>query len=358
MSTDTGTPFWESKNISFVDASPECDLLHPESRAEEPGGSLTETQYLGFNVADHGIHGLCYMWHHPNLGVVTGGAWVWQGIKRHNLQSEIFDMVTFTSDACLINDLWDYRLENGYHVTTIEPLRRHRIRYADAERDNRFDIELQAVTPAVVLSTGKHLEQGMRARGELTLRGRRYDVDCFTVRDRSWGQLRPERLTAAPPMAWMTCVFDESFAFGCTAFDDLDNDPEWAGQFQIPGGDNVKGGWVWRDGELIPVVSARKRTERDPDSLFPTSVQLTITDAAGRDYELYGEVTAAANWRTWHNFESIICSTRWSHSTGSGEIVGQGDLQECQWSDYIRAFTGDPTGAIRRTPAAAFPAQP
>jgi hypothetical protein len=138
-------------------------------------------------------------------------------------------------------------------------------------------------------------------------------------------------------------VFDEHFAFGCTAFDDLGGDPEWAGTFEIPGGDNVKGGWVWTGGEPVAVVSAHKRTLRDPDSLFPTSVELTITDAAGREYELHGEVTAAANWRTWHNFESIICSTRWTHR----DKVGQGDLQECQWSDYIRAFTGDPYGAIR-----------
>jgi hypothetical protein len=343
MTASTKKPFWETKNSSFVVATADCDLLHPESRAQEPGDSLTETQYLGFNVPGEDIHGLCYMWHHPNLGVVTGGAWVWQGVKRHNLQSEIFDIVTYTSDACLRNDLYDYELENGYHVTTLEPLKRHRIRYCDAERDNSFDIELEAVMPAVVLSSGKHLEQGMRARGELTLGGREFEVDCFTVRDRSWGQLRSERHTTAPPMAWMTCVFSEDFGFGCTAFDDVAGDPEWRDTFEIPGADNVKGGWVYRDGELVPVVSATKRTFRDPDSLFPTSVELTITDATGRTYPLRGEVRAAANWRTWHNFESIICLTRWR----IGDTVGHGDIQECQWSDYIRAFTGDPNGAIR-----------
>jgi hypothetical protein len=118
----------------------------------------------------------------------------------------------------------------------------------------------------------------------------------------------------------------------CDALDDVAGDPEWRDTFQIPGGDNVKGGWVYRDGALVPVVSATTRTYRAPDTLFPISVELTTTDVDGRSYPLRGEVPAAANWRTWHNFESIICLTR---ST---------------WSDYIRAFTGDPTGAIRARP--------
>lgn len=342
--TSTETPFWETKNTAFLQATPDCDMLHPQSRIEEPGSSLTETQYFGFNIPEENIHALCYMWHHPNLGVVTGGAWVWQGIKRHNLQSEIFDFLTYTSDECLRDDLHDYKLDNGYHVTTVEPLKRHRIRYSDPERKNSFDIEFTATMPAMLLSSGKHFEQGMRAKGELTLRGRHYAVDCFTVRDRSWGQLRSERHSSAPPMAWMACAFDDDLAFGCTAFDDPAGEPEWLGQLEIPGGDNVKGGWIYREGQLIPIVSATKRTHRDPDSLFPTSIEMTMGDPTGRTYEVHGEVIAAANWRTWHNFESIVCLTRWTLD-GS---VGYGDTQECQWSDYIRLFGGDPAGLIRR----------
>ena len=339
----TKKTFWDVKNVSFITATPDCDLLHPESELSEPGDALTETQYLGFNIPEHGINGMFYLWHHPNLGVVSGGAWAWQGVKRHNMQSELFDMIAYVNDSCLVDDLLDYEL-GGCRVQTIEPLKRHRIQYRDDIRGNHFDIELEAMMPAVVLSTGKHLEQGMRTRGELTLRGRTYPVDSYTVRDRSWGQLRSEQLVDAPPLAWMNCVFDNDFAFGCTAFDDVDSDPEWRETFIIPGGDNVRGGWVYRDGEVVPVLSATKRTVRDPDTLFPLAIDMTITDAAEREYELHGEVTAAANWRVWPNFESAVCSTRWTH----GDLVGQGDTQECQWPDYVHAFAGDPTGAIAR----------
>lgn len=336
MSEITKHPFWESKNVAFSEATPACDLLHPEFRAIEPGASLTETQYLGFNIPEERIHGLCYIWHHPNLGMLTGGAWAWQGIKNHNLQSELFDIVTFMSDDCLKGDLHEYRLENSYHVNTIEPLKKHRIRYDDPARGNALDIELEAMMPAMVLSTGMHLEQGMKARGWLKLRGKQYEVNCFTVRDRSWGQLRREGHQAFPPMAWMTCVYNDHFAFGCTAFDNPETDPDWKGLLELPSGQSVKGGWIYQDGELTPVIAAVKKTRRNTVTLFPEGVDMILTDAKGRQFHMRGEIIAAANWRTWHNFESIICLVRWE----CDGIVSHGDFQECQWADYIRLMHG------------------
>jgi hypothetical protein len=328
----TKKPFWETKNQSFAVATPACDLLHPESRAIETGDSLTETQYLGFNIPEERIHGLCYIWHHPNLGMVTGGAWAWRGVKQHSLASELFDFVTYESDACLKNDLWDYELSNSYHVNTIEPLKKHRIRYSDPRLDNAFDIELEAIMPAMVLASGMHLEQAMKTSGWVKLLGKRYPVNGFTVRDRSWGQLRKEGHQPFPPMAWMTAVFSEEFAFGCTAFDNPETDPDWKGLLELPGGHSVKGGWVYRDGEMVPIVSAMKKTRRNRDTLFPEGVEMTLYDASGRAFVVTGEVIAAADWRTWHNFQSIICLVRWECE---GRVT-HGDFQECQWADYIR----------------------
>lgn len=54
------------------------------------------------------------------------------------------------------------------------------------------------------MSQDKHFEQAMRVEGELLPRGKRYDVDCFNVRDRSWGKPRPEENMTLPPTSWMT----------------------------------------------------------------------------------------------------------------------------------------------------------
>jgi hypothetical protein len=335
MTTETqDKAFWEEKNTSFKTATPDCDLLHPQSKELNPSPTLTETQFFGFSVPEENIHALTYMWHHPNLGVVTGGAWVWQGVKSHVLQSELINWTTFASEDMLANDLWDYKFDNGYQVQTIEPLKKHWLCYADETRQNAFDIEVEALMEPMLLETGMHMEQAVRARGELTLRGKTYEVNCTHVRDRSWGQGRSEQHAPTPPIDWMTGVFNDSFMFGCTAYDHPDLEPDWKSYLQVPGGDPTKGGWVHRDGTLTPIVATRKRVQNNYATLAPTGAEMVMTDATGRDYEVRGEVIAANRIPVWPNMDTWICLTRW-------ECEGQvcyGDLQQVQWHDYIRQF--------------------
>lgn len=334
MSDATQRAFWETANEGFLDPDPAHDLLHLDAVAAQPHPALTETQYFGFNIPEENLQGLAYMWLHPNLKTVSGGAYVWTGIKEHNFECELFDFVNYMDSGDVFhNDLLDYTLENSYHVETLEPLKRHRIRYEDPLRQNSFDIKYEAIMPPMVLSSGLHLEQAMRTTGTVTLRGKEYILTgSYNVRDRSWGALRPEQHTSAPPMGWMTGIYDESFIFGCTAFDTPELSPDSYPGLEIPGGSNVKGGWIYRDGRFTPVVSVRKRTTRNPKTLIPQIIAMELTDAMGRDYDIQGEVVAAAGWRTWHNFEVFICLVRWEHE---GQVF-YGDLQECQWMEFVR----------------------
>jgi len=336
--------FWEAKNTDFLEATDDCDYLHPETRTQEPSPELTETQYLGFNIPEHNIHSLNYMWQHPNLGVVTGGAWAWQGVKSSSLQSEIFDMLIYVSDDCLGGDLHDFQLPNSYRVRVHKPLHHLQLEYSDPERGNAIDVEYRAMMKPMVMSTGAHFEQGMKTSGVVTLRGKEFEVDGYTVRDRSWGHARSEQHVNAPPMGWLTCVFNDDFAFSTTAFDSEDTDPEWKGIMTIPGADPVRGGWIYRDGQLTPVVKASKRTWRNEQTLFPERVQMTIADINGDSLDITGTVVAASNWRTWHNFETVICQVRWE----CNGLVGHGDHQEFLFTDYVRRFMGDLTGGASK----------
>lgn len=333
------TPWWELKDSNFFEPSPADDFLHPDANAQVEGDSVSETQYFGFNIAEKAIYGICYLWYHPNLGVVSGGAWVMQGVVRHNFQSPIFDFVTYQNDSCLGNDLYDVCLSNGYRTNVIEPLKRHRIRYADNLRGNRIDIEFEALMPPALTKGGLHFEQGMRAVGTVTLGGEEHAVDCFSVRDRSWGAVRPENHQPFAPFPWMNCAFGDDLVVACTALDTPGTNPEWEGALQRPVGDSLIGGWVWRDGELVAITSVtQKRTSRDFDSLLPTSAEVTLVDGKGRDYDLRAEILAGGNWRTWMNFDAAYCLARWELNGR----VSYGDFQEVQGADYVRRFMGRP----------------
>lgn len=333
---DTKNPFYLQANQGFGTCTEADDLLHPLANSKEPGDSLTETQFLGFNIPEENIHGLGYLWHHPNLGVVTGGAWAFQGIKQHILSCELFDIRAYMSDRVLKDDLHDYRFDNGYGVKLVEPLKKLHMTYADAARKNEIDIEFSAVTPPVMFGSGLHFEQGMKTRGQLTLRGKRYEVNGYTIRDRSWGQLRPETAMPLPPMTWMTGVFNENFMFNCSAFDHPDADPEWKGLFDLPAQAVLKGGWISKNGVVTEIKHIVKRTVHDPETLFPDRIEMDITDSAGARFHIRGQIIAGSAWAAWPTFAFPVCLARWE----CDGLVGYGDAQEAQWPEYVRAFHG------------------
>jgi hypothetical protein len=82
--------------------------------------------------------------------------------------------------------------------------------------------------------------------------------------------------------------------------------------------------------------ATRKCVRNDYATLVPTTVEMVMTDASGRDYEMHGEVVSANRIPAWPTMDTWICSARW-------ECEGQvcyGDLQQVQWHDYIRQFLG------------------
>lgn len=325
-------PFFLKQNAGLGSIKPEDDLLHPASFVNLTDSSATETQFLGFSVPEHNIHGFCYLWHHPNLRVVSGGVYVFQGIKEVPVQAEICDYRTYMSDALLSNDLHEYRLENGYGVKILEPNRRFHITYQDATRGNSIDVISEAVLPGVMWGDGKHFEQAMQVKGELVLQGRKYAVDCFHVRDRSWGKPRPEAIMPMPPISWMACAFDKDFAFNCTMFDQSSGNPLLKGALEMPDDKALNGGWVYCDGVLGQIVKARKRVTRYPRSQITGGLELSFSDDQGRDFDMRATLVAACPQQTWGNAWFVVNLMRWE----CGDAVGYGDHQEGFWGDYLR----------------------
>jgi hypothetical protein len=334
-------PFFMTQNTGFGLAVPEDDLLHPEQNKLATGDSVTETQYFGFSVPEANIHALCYLWHRPNLGIITGGVWVWQGIKRGAVFSELMDIRSFMNDSAIKNDLHHFKLENSYSVKILEPLKRFHMTYKDAARGNAFDLIQEAVSPVVMFADGNHFEQAMKVKGHLSLRGTSYEVDCYSVRDRSWGKPRPEDIMPIPPMSWVTAVFDDDFSINCNVTDQATGNPELAGtEFDRPVESSLHGGWVWKDGEISQIVSAQKSVARAPGTFIPVGVELDVEDALGRSFHLSGKLLASCPWETWSNVQMNISLMRWQCEG----LITHGDCQEAMWGDYLNFMTSNYAG--------------
>jgi len=326
-------PFFISRNPGFSAIDASAEFLHPERNAQVKDNSATETQYFGFSVPEERIHALCYLWHHPKLRIVSGGLLVWQGIKAVAQFSELFDYRNFMSDSVLAEDLHEYRLENGYGVKIIEPLKRLHLTYSSPARQNFVDLEIEGILPPVMSADGNHFEQAMHVRGKLLLRGKPYDVDCFNIRDRSWGKPRPEENMPLPPMSWMTAVFHRDFAVTCCAMDQASSDPALRGSpFEVPDEQTLNGSWLHRDGKLGRIVQAKKRVERDPATFLPMKAEFSATDEHGRHVEVTGTLIAAnGSCPVWPNAYQHHPLMRWECEG----LVTYGDCQEAVWNDYI-----------------------
>ncbi|HEY3240960.1 MAG TPA: hypothetical protein VGL92_15435 [Acidimicrobiia bacterium] len=336
---DKSTSFFMNPHTAgFGPCTEADDLLHREMNSQVSDPALTETQYLGFSVPEAGIHALNYLWIHPNLELLTGGVWAWQGVKRSQLAAELFDMRQFMEDEPIRKgDLADYELPMGYRVKVLQPLEKIHIAYDDPARGNAFDVTLTAIMPPAMIASGKHFDQAMRTEGEVTLRGRRHRVDGYTVRDRSWGEVRPEDPRPVPPLHWVTGVFSDDFAFHMMGVEDPSTGPVWKDAFPDAGAlTAINRGWIWRDGELTGLESAAITTRWNRDTGYPVAHTVRITGTSGLELSLEGTITASCSWSPWSNANMLISLARWECEGR----VGWGDSQVATWTDFVHRVLG------------------
>ena len=324
-------PFYFQQNTGLRAIKPEDDLLHPKSFANISADSATETQYFGFSVPEEHIHAIGYMWWHPNLKVCTGGLMVWQGVKDRPVDAELCDWRTFMSDKAIAKDLHEFRFDNGYGVKILEPNKRFRMTYDAPSQNNSVDITAEAVLPAVMFGDGLHFEQTMRMTGKLVLRGAEYDIDCWNIRDRSWGKPRPEELMQIPPFSWMCATFSETFSFNCTVFDSAKHNPSIRPELAMPEEKALSGGWVWRDGQLGRIVKAEKRAVRGPGQTVPAAIHFWFEDEHGREFDAHGRLLSSCPIQPWNTTWMVVNLFSWECDGQQGH----GDVQEAFWGDYL-----------------------
>ena len=131
--------------------------------------------------------------------------------------------------------------------------------------------------------------------------GERYDVDCYSMRDRSWGprKLLPVRLC----YPWAAAADDHSFLAPSVSQYPLATDPIFDTEERVMAGS----GWYLRDGVKACLAEGTLKTlERGPDGR-PLRQVIEAVDELGRPLRAVGQtrnllkLSVYGNWFDWYS---------------------------------------------------------
>lgn len=273
----------------------------------------TETSWFSFHHPARNLGGWLYTMVRPNIGTVAGGVWVWDHTAHlpwDVLYSTNYTALQLPADV----DLTDVALPTGVSIRAVKPAQRYHLGYDDPGRltlDLTFDAVMPPEPMTSVRSTfgkARHFDQFGRVTGTVVVQGEQIDIDCFAVRDRTWGRRREDRPRKA---AYVTGAAgpDDSF-LAVTQEDD--------------GVDVVAYGFLRKDGRTVPLVGGERRVERDPVQGWTSRIELEVVDAEGRTMRAVGHPVSRIVINR-HTFIDINSLVRWDldDPTAGGPAWGE-----------------------------------
>lgn len=257
-----------------MSALPPADRF-AEHRDDNP--YWNESVWFSLSKPGTRMHGLIQYYFRPNMGMLNGGPVIWDpsGLFQWNcLYYNWSHLQAMPADAAK----FDMTARNSLSVKVIEPLTRYTIAY---DNDGlAMDLVWEAIGPVHELRTGNagqqktarfHIEQPGRMRGTIRLGGRKEAIDCFSMRDTSYGPREYESLAAG------------GYFWGIAA-DSAFHAIAMGGHEQ-----KVVGGFIWKDRVLSSIVSGTRHVEAFGRH-GPKSVLLEAQDGLGRVVRARGEI--------------------------------------------------------------------
>ncbi len=237
---------------------------------------MTETAWFSFCKPEIGLGGWLYNMVRPNIGTVSGGCWIWEPGAHQPWEVPYYSNLT-VMPLDKSSDLRDVELRNGVSIKMLEPLKKYRIGYKDGDLVD-LDLTFDAVMPPRPMAKNdgsfqklSHFDQFCKVTGRLVLHGDEIDIDCYAIRDRSWGP-RPEHRPGRS--AYVSGISDPSRCFlVVTKWNDPDS--------------RISNGFFTLDGETANLISGQRRVTRNEDGVVDTIV-LEGKDDLGRTLHAEG----------------------------------------------------------------------
>jgi hypothetical protein len=276
----------------------------------------TETTWWSLNWPERRMGSWLHAAYLPNRGEVTWRVFVWdpRGADLGRLAYyKSAPNVAMPPDV----DLRDITFpEGGFSVKMLEPLMDYRVAYRDDDAGFEIEFEHHSVHPPRRFTPGEapamhnpHLDQLGHIMGEMLLHGERIPIDCYSVRDRTWGPrggrhsqsqkaeyVRGEYRVAQPGgPGWREVERERGRGRIQYIFGHTDAQTGFLSFVRPQDGDaagwspmNV--GWLLLDGEFqrLDKTRSRMRNFRDPETGWSAHMQVELVDVAGRRMEAEG----------------------------------------------------------------------
>ncbi len=237
-----------------------------------------ESAWFSLSKPEAKLHGMIQYYFRPNMGMLNGGPILWDPSGTNQWDCLYYNWSHLQHMPPGARK-FDMTARNSLSVKVLEPLQRYSIKYG--HENLVMDLIWEAIGPVHELQTGEagqrktaafHIEQPGRMTGKLVLDEREIAIDCYSMRDTSFGPRDYDSLKSGG-YYWGVA---ENSAFHAISIG------EGADQ-------KVIGGFIYKDGTLSSLASGARRTlEFYPNG--PKAVAFTATDKLGRTINATGRL--------------------------------------------------------------------
>jgi hypothetical protein len=302
-----------------IDAGDE--VFHPAG--DDP--CWNESSWFGFAIPERQMNGFVYFFHDVRTGVSGGGPALWDPSGEEAYTCLFYDWRWLQPPTGPL-DYWDFTLPNGLRHEVVAPMERYRLSYAGLGLE--LSLEWSALMAPHEIRYGglttmdgaRHFDQPGRVTGSLLLGGERLEVDCFSLRDRTWG---PHRPGASRPGDYLWAIASPGDHWHAITI-----------ASDQPGVDQVMNGYLVRDGVLGELVRGERRVLERRDGA-PARVRLEAEDDRGRALHAEGTVRTALRWFGWPGRLAFWTLTDWRWDG----LQGWGENQEFFPREQVRTLT-------------------
>jgi hypothetical protein len=304
------------------------DLPQADRFCDHPSDNpyWNESAWFSFSLPQRRLHGAIQYYFRPNMRMLNGGPMLWDpsGTFSWNCLYYNWSHLQALPPGA---QKFDMTANNSLSVKVLEPLARYAIRY-DLE-DFVLDLQWQAIGPMHELrsadpgqkATAKfHMEQPGRMTGSMRRDGEHYTIDCFSMRDTSYGP-RDYASTASGGYFWG--IAKDSAFHAIT---------KGEGAVQ-----NLIGGFLWREGQMASLATGTRRV-LEFGRYGPRRVAFDAIDTLGRSVSALGSIDDGLIFTGYTDHTVVWSLCEWD----VGGVTHWGDNQEfCPALRFRRIARGD-----------------